>query len=86
MLFRSQLQNGVAKTLASDSRNLAIARAASLEFEVTAHSTSAVSCTINGKKLFSLIRTSFARGQTGIKIWDPQKPADVLIERFGVSS
>ena len=86
MLYIQQLQNGVAKTLASDSRNLAIARAASLEFEVTAHSTSAVSCTINGKKLFSLIRTSFARGQTGIKIWDPQKPADVLIERFGVSS
>ncbi len=78
-------QNGVLKNLATSSRDVTLAKSSQLTFEVTSVANSSVSCVVNGKKIFTNTRVPFSRGQTGIKIWDGTKPAEVTIEQFHVS-
>ncbi len=84
--YLQRFQNGAVKELARSVYNGALAAQKQLTFAVHIDATSKVSCSVNGIKLFNNIRTPFARGQTGIKIWDGTAPANIVIERFTVSS
>jgi peptidoglycan/xylan/chitin deacetylase (PgdA/CDA1 family) len=85
-VYLQRFQNGVIRELARSVQSPTIARQGRLTFAVHIDAASKLACSVNNTRFFSDIRVPFSRGRTGVKIWDPEHPAEAVIEQFTVSS